>query len=1055
MSRKVRGFLGALLLLLLLVTPAWLNAQETRVTGQVTAQESGQPLAGVQVVVKGTAIGTLTDGNGNYSIRVPTGEDILVYSYIGYRTTEQEITGSTINVAMSREAIGLEGITVTALGIEREKRSLGYSVQDVSGAELTEAREVNLVNSLSGRVAGLQVTSTGNEGGSSRLLIRGATSLTGNNEPLFVVDGVPIDNSAPSNDGYGGSSFADFGSGGVDYGNTAMDLNPDDIESISVLKGPNAAALYGSRAANGAVVITTKKGRRSALGITASTNWMFSTPLKLPDYQDLYGQGSGGEFAYADGLGGGVNDGVDESWGPPLDQGLCIPQWFSQVNSDGTRQCDPWVSHPDNIENFFSTGVTGTHNVAFTAGGDQAHARLSVTRMDMDGMVPGLDLARTSVLLSGGTELTERLEVEGSVDYILSEGLNRSGTGYDGYNPMLQFIWFGRQNDIGMLRQSYNQFFPNGRPMNWNSNYHDNPYWITLVNGNEDQRNRIIGYASLTYQINDWLTGSVRSGTDWYRDFRQRNYEIQSVDFPDGRFARNEIYRRDINSGFQLSAVRDLTESLNLQVDFGGNVRDEESNHTYTDVLLLSVPGVFTIDNAATTPDVDELILEKKNRSLYGSANFGYNEYLFLSVTGRNDWSSTLPKENNSYFYPSVSGSFVFTDALGLNTGPLSYGKLRAGWARVGADTDPYELAAVYGAAFPWSGTPMYEVPGELPNATLKPEETESFEIGTELGFLDQRLGLDFTYYNQVTRDQIISANISGASGFTSQVVNAGAIRNKGIELLLNATPIETRDFRWQVTANYAQNDNEVESLLQGVDKLVLGNGGREDYWGVTIQARVGQPYGQLVGEGYLRDDQGRILVSDDGYPLEADTLLVLGNYNPDWTGGITNTFTYRGVDLSFQFDTRQGGDIFSVTNMFGNFAGVLDSSLEGRDNSYCDPGVLVEGITASTGQPNTTRVCPESYFFDLYFMDEPHIYDASFVKLREVKVGFDLPQMLLRYLPITGARLTLVGRNLWLSTDAPNIDPETAFDTSNRQGFEFGQLPTPKSFGFNLSIQP
>jgi TonB-linked SusC/RagA family outer membrane protein len=1033
----------------LLLVPTWLSAQESRVTGQVTAEDSGQPLAGVQIMVKGTAVGTLTDGNGNYAIRVPEGSNALVFAYLGYRTIERDIEGPTLNVAMTQEAIGVEGITVTALGIEREKRSLGYSVQDVGGEELTEAREVNLVNSLAGRVSGLQVRATGNEGGSSRVLIRGSNSLTGNNEPLFVVDGMPIDNSAPENDGYGGYSF-DFSTGGVDYGNAAMDLNPNDIESISVLKGANAAALYGSRAANGAIVITTKKGRRQALGITASTNWMFSTPLKLPDYQNQYGQGSGGEFEYVDGAGGGVNDGVDESWGPPLDQGLCVPQWFSEPG-----QCDPWVSHPDNIDNFFGTGVTATQNVAFTAASEQAHARLSVTRMDLDGMVPGLDLARTSVLLSGGVQLTDRLSAEATVDYILSEGENRPGTGYDGYNPMLQFIWFGRQNDMSMLRSRYDEFFANGNPVNWNSNYHDNPYWITLINTNDDQRNRVIGNATVSYQLTDWLTTSLRSGTDWYRDYAQRDYEVQSVDFPDGRFARNELFRRETNTALSLSAVRDLTPDINLQFDLGGNIRNYEASHTYTDVPLLAVPGVFTLDNAAATPDIDELIREKQTRSVYGSANFDYRNFFFVGVTGRNDWSSTLPEENNSYFYPSVSTSLIFTDAFDMGSDLLTYGKLRASWARVGADTDPYQLAAVYASEQQWGSTPIYTVPAELPNALLKPEETESFEVGTELGFLNQRLGLDFTYYNQVTRDQIISADISAASGFTTQVVNAGAIRNQGVELLLNATPIETGGFRWQVTANYAKNDNEVESLLPGVENLVIGNAGRDDYWGVRVQARVGEPYGQLVGEGYKRDAQGRILVDDDGFPLEADTLLVLGNYNPDWTGGITNTFSYRGVDFSFQFDTQQGGDIFSVTNMFGNFAGVLDTSLEGRENGYCDPGVLVDGIVESTGEANTNRVCPEDYFFDLYFMDEPHVYDASFVKLREVKLGFNVPESVRRYVPVSSARLTLVGRNLWLGTDTPHIDPETAFDTSNRQGFEFGQLPTPRSFGFDLSIQP
>ena len=1046
----------------LLLVPTWLNAQETRVTGQITAEETGEPLAGVQVVVKGTTVGTLSDGNGNYAVRVPAGSNTLVFSYLGYRTIERELTGPVMNVSLTREAIGLEGITVTALGIQREKRSLGYSIQEVEGEQLTDVPEMNLVDALQGNVAGVQITSSNTPGGTSRIVIRGASSISGNNQPLFIVDGVPIDNSTIGHNGSGRNN----GYGGYDYGNTAADIDPNNIESISVLKGPNAAALYGSRAANGAIVITTKKGHvGGGLGITASVSTTFDTPLRLPDYQDLYGQGFGGVFQYVDGLGNGIADHFDESWGPRLE---CSP---SQLIDQYTGPAQQWCPQPNNVRDFFDTGVTVNTNVALARSDERSNVRLSVTSSQLDGMYPSNEIDRLSAALAGGIDLTDRLSAEGSVNYMNTEGINRPGTGYAGTNVMQQFVWFGRQVDINTLRnyqcaetgddrlpcQAGERFF------NWNYSYHDNPFAIAYENTNNDVMDRIIGHASVSYDFTDWLSGSVRSGTDWYEEQRKRAYAYGMFggNNPRGAFADELIFNRETNTEALLTATRSLTPDLNLTVNAGANRRDQDYNFHYLSASELVVPGIYTLDNAAVTPTTNDYTSEKRVNSLYGAANLNFRNYLSLDVTGRNDWSSTLPEENNSYFYPSISGALVFTDAFDMANEILSSGKVRASWTRVGNDADPYQTAAVFSSGTAWGGTPGFSVPNTLANAALKPEETTAWEVGTDLGFFNERLGFVVTYYDNSTVNQIMPVQITAASGFTNRVLNAGEVRNWGTELLLNTTPIRaTNGLRWDMTVNWAKNNSEVVELYQGLETLVLGN-----YWGLNIEARAGEPYGVMYGAGFLRDEDGNLLISDSGHPIRDTNRRVLGNYNPDWTAGLLNRLSWGGLDLSVLFDMQRGGDVFSVTNYFGNYAGVLESSLRGREDAFyydadadevvCEPGIVVEGIRQSDGQPNTTTVCPDAYFGNLYNNHESAIYDASYVKLREVKLGYQIPGSVIGRLGFSSANIALIGRNLALWTDTPNIDPETAFDASNVQGIEFGQFPSARSIGFSVTVRP
>ncbi|HSJ08234.1 MAG TPA: SusC/RagA family TonB-linked outer membrane protein, partial [Longimicrobiales bacterium] len=722
-----RGTVIPLLLAVVCVgLPVRVTGQAARtITGHVVEAESNLPMAGVQVTVRGLGVGTVTDGRGNFTLRVTSAATALRFTFVGYRTEEVSIAGVSdeVEVRMQTQPIGLEGIVVTALGVQREKRSLGYSVQDLSGDEVSSVPKLNIVNALKGNVAGVHITDAGPTGGSARIVIRGASSIAGNNQPLFIIDGVPIDNSAPRNDGFGG----------IDYGNTAQDLDPNNIESVSVLKGPNAAALYGSRAQNGAIVITTKSGRGTSsagLGMSATMSITAETPLRLPRYQNLYGQGVDGEFRFVDGRGGGTWDHVDESWGPRLD-GRPIDQFT------GPQQ--PWVAHPNNVRDFFDTGRTMNMNVAVARAGENANVRLSVTNTNVSGMAPGNSINRLGVAVKGGADLTERLSAEASINYINQDADNRPGTGYDEDNPMQQFIWFGRQVDMAALRNyrctgNEPTACRPGAQFNWNYNYHNTPFWEAMVNGNTDRRDRVIGHVATAYQLTDWLNARGQVSRDWYRDRRKDWVHHYSLDDAgEGSFVEDNIYRAETNAEFLLNAVRTLAPRLSINMSAGGNIRRNDYQNGRVSVSRLAFPGIYTIANAAVTPNPTTFESVQEVRSVLGSVSVNYAGYLNVDVTGRNDWSSTLPDGNNSYFYPSVSSAFVFTDAFGLRSPLLSSGKLRASWTRVGNDATPYQLSSVYTAHQGWGGIPMFEVPNTLANADLKPEETTAWEIGTDL----------------------------------------------------------------------------------------------------------------------------------------------------------------------------------------------------------------------------------------------------------------------------------------------------------------------------------
>ncbi|UYZ63270.1 SusC/RagA family TonB-linked outer membrane protein [Hymenobacter weizhouensis] len=1029
----------------LLIAPALLqqaDAQNREITGRVTDAATGQGLPGVTVLVKGTTVGTSTNADGSFTLSAPASATTLTFSSIGFSNVERPIgTSSAINVALGADTKQLGEVVVTALGREQEKKTLGYAVQDVKGAELTQARETNVVNSLQGKLAGVQISnSQGAVGSSSRIVIRGAKGIGSGSQPLFVVDGQPISNSSSSTSGPGG---------GVDYGNAASDINPDDIESISVLKGANASALYGSRGANGVVVITTKSGRKArGLGIAINSTTTLENILRLPDYQNEYGQGSGGEFEFVNGRGRGTNDGVDESWGPRLD-GRLIPQFNSPV-VNGVRQATPWVAHPDNVRNFFETGRTFTNNIALSGGNDKAGVRLSYTNLNQTGILPNTFLRRNTLNLNGGADLTDKLKFSTNVSYVQNRG-RRPQLGYSSQNVMQQFVWFGRQVNIAELKD-YNR---GGQKYNWNYNYHNNPYFTLYENLNDDRRDRVIGNITLNYSPTSWLTLTGRTTNDFYNEFQTQRIAPDDIEHSTlDDYTERKIYLLERNTEFLATVNRNLTEDLNLDFLVGANRRDFRNEISSTAAPDLAVPELYSLSNSANPLIADSDLFRKRVNSLYASVKFGYKDFAFLTGTARNDWSSTLPDGNNSYFYPSVDASLVLTEAFGIQSNTLSFAKLRGGYALAGNDTDPLLLVNVFPTnGQPYGPNPVQTVSNTLYNPALKPERTRSAELGAEVRVFENRVGLEVTAYRNVTFDQIIRLPVTAATGYTRQLLNAGEISNKGIETILTVSPLRAESaFQWNLTANVAANRNRVESLAEGRDTYVLGG-----TWGLNVEARVGQPFGALFGNGYLRVPDGPYqgqVIYEDGIPLTDPNRKVLGNFTPDWFGGLNNEFRYKGILFSFLIDTRQGGEVYSVTNTWGNYAGVLETSLPGREG-----GVIGQGVKQNadgTYSPNDVAADAETYYKETYInsLHEPSVYDASFTKLREVKLGYQLPATLIGKTPFKAIGVTFVGRNLLIiSSKAPNIDPETSFNSSDVQGLEFGQIPSTRSFGLNLNL--
>lgn len=1058
-------------------------AQVTTVRGIVTTEEDGEPVIGASVIVKGTSLGTVTDVNGRFELSgFPPSATRLLISYISLMAKEVAIAPQ-VSVTLKSDTHLLDEVVVTALGISREKKALGYTAQEVKQNALVQGKDNNLLNSLSGKIAGVRITNTQGDVGSSRIVIRGETSIAGENQPLFIVDGIPVDNSQ-----------LNARSSGRDFKNAIADLNPEDIKTLTVLKGPNAAALYGARAAHGAIVITTKGGdkRQKGIGITLHSSTQVSFVATLPEFQNLFGQGAGGRFSYVDGKGAGVNDGVDESWGPRLDIGLLIPQFDSPLDADGNRVATPWGSHPNNVRDYFRMGISTNSGISVARGDDKYQFRVGYNYEKQVSIVPDAGTNKTNISLNTDYHLAKWIVVGATANYIvytapsLPGSATPSGSNVRSNSPMLQFLWFGRQVDTNSLKADYTR--------NWNSSYYDNPFWSASYNTQSQERHRLIGDLHAEFRLTDGLNVRFRTSTDWYNDRRKSKVKWGSAGAgsPYGSYAEDAYTVKENNTEVLATYIKQLNKNWGIDALLGFNVRNKQYENNYQAAPRLAVADLYTLTNSRDPLTSSNDFYRLRQYGLYGSIQLDYRRWAFLNITGRNDWSSTLPVDNNSYFYPSVTASVLLSEAFGWRSKAVNYLKIRGGWSQVGADANPYQLATVFTSETAFNGNPLQSSSTIGMNPNLKPEKTSSIEAGFEAAFWDNRLYLDFTYYKTDSRNQILKLATTAASGYTSQVRNAGHIRNRGYEIQLGAVPIQTsKGFRWNLDLNYGANSSKVVKL----DDEGLITSYQLYSSGIQILASVSEAYGTLFGTSYVRDANGNVVVDANGLPKISTTNKTLGKFTPDWTGGISNTFSYRSLSLSFLIDASVGGSIFSNTNKTGKYTGVLANTLSGRDAEhgglwyYTDAmgnnvrlpespsysvssdglyyaqvngqstrvyqdGIMVEGVTES-GSKNEEVVSAEKYYHRIYSIAEANVYDASYVKLREVALSYRLPRLWTQKLHLQEASVTLTGRNLWtIYKSVPNIDPESALTTGNAQGVEAYSLPTTRSFGVNLSVK-
>jgi TonB-linked SusC/RagA family outer membrane protein len=1032
--------------------------QNITVSGTVIDSE-GNPMPGVSVIVKGTAIGINTDMAGKYSIKVPSNESTLTFAFVGMKTSEIVVGNqSVINITMINDTRALGEVVITALGITRDKKTLGYAVQELNNNSLSEAKDNNIINTMSGKVAGIQVTSGGSTvGASSRIIIRGNSSFSGNS-PLFVVDGTPIDNTATNLDG----------SGGVDWGNTASDIDANNIESMTVLKGANAAALYGSRATHGVILITTKKGAKEGrkLGVDVNSSIVINKPAYFPKFQNEYGGGWDGEeyiynqylanhpgsnltynqyakqfsYNYVDGNGGGVNDANPINWGPRLDAGLKLDQWSTGKDS-------PWISRPDNYKDNFQTGFTTENSVAFSANGPKASGRLALTSENTTGIVDFTDQKQNTINTSLTLTPTDKLTVVTNFTYLIKSSNNIPNNGYSGTG--VDFAWTEREYDTKYVQALYKT--EGNKDYMWVGA--DNPYY-SLRNTKGLDRERGYGNLNATYKITSWLSAMARGGVDFYTERRKTITQSGTASNiklgRGGQFTQTEIFNKETNLDFILKADKQFGD---IRVDglTGANYRDYYNNVMGLSASDLTVPDLYTISNARGNPGTSMSTAQKRTNSVYAAANASYKDYLFVGVTGRNDWSSTLPANNRSYFYPSVSLGFGVTDAFKIKSDFLSYAKLRGSWAKVGGDTDPYQLSRTYNAST-FNSIALFAPTGTMPPSNLKPESTVSYEFGAETRFLKNRLSLDLTFYDQTTVNQILSVASSTTTGYSAMKLNAGEIDNKGVEVMFTGKIMDNPSgLNWDITLNWATNKNMVNKLYGDLQSYQISAG----FGGCTTLGIPGQPWGVLWGLPFVRNSAGKIVVGSDGIPLTTNVGKNLGNVNPDWTGGISNSFRFKNFVLSFLVDMRKGGKFFSCSAWHAYPTGTYAITTA---NNVRVTGLIVDGVKED-GTVNDIRVSAQDYFGGSWMWNnhEYSILDGTYVKLREVVFGYDFNVKRIPW--IQKLNVSFVGRNLALlysdkSCSQLGIDPEVGLGGGEAGvGFENFQIPTTRNYGFKVSV--
>ena len=1080
MKTKFSGILTLLLAFVVQLT----FAQEKSISGTISDQ-SGLPLPGVNIIVKGTTNGTQSDFDGKYTINAKAG-DVLSFTYVGLKAQEITIGSSnTINVTMVEDASVLDEVVVTALGISREKKSLGYATQEVKGDEINAVKSGNFVNAISGRASGVQIKRNTNLGGSTNVVIRGNASLTGSNQALFVVDGVPINNTNTNS-----ANQAQASGGYYDYGNAASDINPEDIESINILKGAAASALYGSRAANGVIMITTKKGKSSkGLGVTISSGVTFGSVDKstFAKYQTQYGAGYGAYYDGPDGFwyledidGDGIDDQVvpyteDASYGAPFDPNLLVYQWDAfDPDSPNYQTATPWVNAKNGPITFFETPVTTTNSIAIENGLDKGSYRLGYTLFNQTGVLPNSEIKKHNFSFSGTFDLSDKFTVTGYANYIKTNGLGRNSTGYND-NIMSNFKqWWEVNVDLKELRDMY---FKTKRNVTWNPAtsaagevpiFWDNPYFQRYENYQDDSRNRFIGNVSLNYKLTDWLNVTGRVATDTYSEIQEERRANGSVPTSfgvsrgnvDSGYGRKNIQVTETNYDLMFNFDKDLSDKLNLKGVLGTNINRSSFESIYASTSGgLSVPRLYSLQNSVgplpLPVEVDQTVGVD---GIYASASLGYDNIWFVDGTIRRDHSSTLPKNNSTFYYPSFATSFVFSKLLDSKV--ITFGKLRASYAEVGNSAPADFLYDSFVVNTP-IGTSNTSVGNRKKNPHLKPESTKSIEAGIEMQFLNNRVGFDVAVYKNNSVDQIYGVPVSTATGYTSKILNAGEIENRGVEVSLSGSPIKNQDFGWDINVNWSKNKNEVISLADGIDNLQLGS----FQGGITINARVGEPYGIINGTDYTYLNGERVVDPANGqYIKTATSDQNIGDTNPDWLAGISNRFHYKNFAFSFLIDIQKGGSIFSLDQYYGLATGLYAETAFINDlgnpvrNTLADGGGFINPGVNPDGSPNETRIRADRYGAFGYargLPDKAFVYDAGYVKLREVAITYSLPKKLIDKSFLTDVSFSLIGSNLWIiDKSLPYADPEAGLGAGNLQGYSVGSLPTTRDYAFNIKLK-
>ena len=1025
-----------------------IEQQSNKVIG--TVKDEFGPVIGASVVEKGTSNGVVTDLNGKFSLNVKPGATLII-SFVGYKQQEVKAGNAPLNIVLEEDSKMLGEVVVTALGIKRERKALGYGVAEVQGEALTKAKETNVINSMAGRVPGLVVSQTaGGASGSSRVILRGSTEMTGNNQPLYVIDGVPLDN----------TNFGSAGTyGGFDLGDGISSVNPDDIESMSVLKGPAASALYGSRASHGVILITTKKANKDKISVEYNGTMTFDTQLaKWDDVQQIYGMGSNGTYP--------INavSNTNMSWGAKAD-GTNMLKYF-----DGVER--PYLIVPDNTSQFFRTGFTATNSAIIGVNNGKTGIRFTYTDMRNKDIVPKTHMSRDIFNLRANTT-AGKFDLDFSGNYTREDVKNRPALGDSKSNIGKNLMTLATTYDQKWLKTYQDA---NGEYSNWNGMdpYNVNPYWDVYKNSNNSKKDQFRFNGKVVWNITQHLKiqGTAGAELNW---FTFEDYKAPTTPGYESGYLQNNNFRNRMYNFELLALYNNSWGDFDFNATLGGNlykVNNQTIVTTAKDMKIRDVVALMSFNEVSVEP----YSYRKQINSIYGAVNLGWKHMLYFDATLRGDQSSTLPVSNNMYIYPSFSGSFVFSELLKLGD-KLPYGKVRMSWAQVGSDTDPYQLGLVYTKSkFAYPGyTIGYISNGTIPNKDLKPTKTNSFEMGLELKFLKNRIGLDFTYYSQLSKNQIMGMASSSTSGYGYRLINAGEIENKGVEIALNTRPIQMKDFSWDLNFNFSKNSNKVKKLVDDMDMFELE---KATWLDVQVAAKVGENFGSIVGPDFQRNENGDILIDPStGLPMYDKSNHVLGNASWDWTGGVHTNFSYKNISLSAVFDVKVGADLYSMSARAAHETGKSMATLEGREawykseearqaagyakdspdwmptGGFIAPGVIDNGD--GTYRENDIVINPEKYWMSVC-RNAPSmfIYDNSYVKCREITLSYTLPKAWLKNV-VDGLTISFVARNPFIVwKNIPNIDPDSNYNNTTGMGMEYGSLPSRKSYGFNVSVK-